>query len=389
MNIIDTYNYELDNYLNDKLGDIEGTEESEIQDTSGLKYLFDPRQIKITVETTTIYNLVQRLKSRSIDLYPDFQRKDNLWKVDRQSLLIESVLLRFPLPAFYFDIELDGNDEENWLVVDGVQRLSTFKNFIIDNSFKLGRLEILKDYEGYFYKELDGMQRRRILETQVTTFKIQPGTPKDVKYHIFKRINTGGLGLTPMEIRYALNQKGIAGRFLRDLTEDNDSFFKKFLEENKIRAYRMEDRELLLRYVAFMLTSYQNYEPNLSDFLNVSIERLDNLSLTECKCLENSLQNAIDTYYTLFDNKRFGKNLTNYCRLNSPLFEVWASELGKLNSNERHRLILRKEDIKTEYEKLLDYEVFQSSFTKSTSNKIAVRTRFTFINNLIQSFLND
>jgi uncharacterized protein with ParB-like and HNH nuclease domain len=64
----------------------------------------------------------------------------------RKSRLIESLLLRFPLPAFYFDIE----EEDNWLVVDGLQRLSTLNHFIVDteNPFKLTGLEILKDLEG-------------------------------------------------------------------------------------------------------------------------------------------------------------------------------------------------------------------------------------------------
>jgi uncharacterized protein with ParB-like and HNH nuclease domain len=231
--------------LNDELfNEFEATEESEDTETkSEIKYPFDPRQIKITVETSTIYGLAARIKRNEIDLYPDFQRKGNLWKSDRQSRLIESLLLRFPLPAFYFDVE----DNEKWLVVDGLQRLSTIKNFIVDNTLILEGLEILKDYEGSTFKELDNTLRRRILETNITTFLIQPGTPKEVKYNVFKRINTGGLGLTPMEIRHALNQKGNAGKFLKNMTEKEDSFFKAFFSQNRMEATRMEDRELLFR----------------------------------------------------------------------------------------------------------------------------------------------
>jgi hypothetical protein len=90
---------------------------------------FDPKLIKITVETTTIFNLAQRLKYNQIDLYPKFQRKANLWDDVRKSRLIESLLLRFPLPAFYFDIE----NEDNWLVVDGLQRLSAIRDFVVEN----------------------------------------------------------------------------------------------------------------------------------------------------------------------------------------------------------------------------------------------------------------
>lgn len=385
MDTIEFYADALENDLDDDLFDaIEATEESEIEESkSVIKSPFDPRQIKITVETSTIYNLAQRIKRNEIDLYPDFQRKGNLWKEDRQSRLIESILLRFPLPPFYFDVEKD----KKWLVVDGLQRLSTIKNFIVFDILKLEGLEILTDYEGLTFKELDNTLRRRILETNVTTYLIQPGTPKEVKYNVFKRINTGGLGLTPMEIRHALNQKGKAGEFLKIMTEHKDSFFKTFFSQNRIEATRMEDRELLLRYVAFSLTEYTKYEPSLSNFLDTAIEKLDTLSSEECNGLSNKLENAMTLYCKLFDNERFGRTLTNRCRLNSALFEVWTSELAKLNDGQRQIILNRKIDMKVAYQKLLFDSAFQSSFTRRTSNKAAVETRFTKIHNLIQQFL--
>lgn len=83
---------------------------------------FNPSQIDISTKNPTIDLLVKRLKADppEIDLYPDFQRKDDLWDAGKQSRLIESLLIKFPLPAFYFD----GTDNNKWLVVDGLQRLS-------------------------------------------------------------------------------------------------------------------------------------------------------------------------------------------------------------------------------------------------------------------------
>jgi Protein of unknown function DUF262 len=381
---------ENDDLADDSFNSIEATEEMESETSkSEIKSPFDPRLIKITREASTIYNLAMRIKEKGIDLYPEFQRKGNLWKPDRQSRLIESLLLRFPLPAFYFNIEQDEKGDDKWLVVDGLQRLSTIKNFIVDNSLILEGLEILKDYEGVSFKKLDATLRRRILETNVTIFFIQPGTPKEVKYNIFKRINTGGLVLTPMEIRHALNQKNFAGHFLRDLTEGT-GFFKQFLVQNKItNVNRMEDRELLLRYVGFKLTPYNSYEPSLSNFLDIAMEKLDEQTKDSCNNLERQLEKAIDIYKKLFDNKRFGRTLTSKCRINSALFEAWTSSLGQLTDEEHQNLIHQKEDIKREYQNLLNDKDFQKSFTLRTSNKTAVITRFSRINTLIQSFLHD
>lgn len=395
MNILDDDNFDFGTD-DDLFNSMESTEESENEGKSEIVSPFDPRQIKITIETNTIYGLAKRLQRNEIDLYPNFQRRGNLWEKDRQSRLIESLLLRFPLPAFYFDVE----NEEKWLVVDGLQRLSTIRNFIVptnDNMLTLSGLEILKDYEGLSFngvngeKGLDNTLKRRILETNVTTYLIQPGTPKEVKYNVFKRINTGGLGLTPMEIRHALNQKGTAARFLIDLTEKEDSFFKEFLKENKItKIDRMEDRELLLRYAAFSITSFKEYQPSLSNFLDIAMEKLDNLNNEKEKELMVNLEKAINGYNLLFGNKKFGRTLNNRCRLNSALFEVWTSLLGKLSDIEIKKLIKRNNKIKTEYSKILEKdENFHKSYSRSTANKSAVDTRFNTINSLITKYLND
>jgi Protein of unknown function DUF262 len=364
--------------------DVEATEESERESLENKLILpFDPKLIKITGEVMTIYNLAQRLKLDQIDLYPKFQRKANLWNDVRQSRLIESLLLRFPLPAFYFDIQA----EFHWLVVDGLQRLSTLKHFIIETNepLILTGLEILTQLEGKSFKQLDITLRQRILNTNITTFQIQAGTPKEVKYNVFKRINTGGLGLTPMEIRYALNQKGTATQFFEELTKDN--FFNTFIESNKITTSRMEDRELVLRYVAFSLNKYEDYQPSLGVFLDKTMEKLDTILLNECRHLIKNLNKSIGCYKVIFGNTRFGRDFTLKAKMNSALFEVWTSELARLSYEEKEILVSKKDKLKESYKVLLNDTAFNKSIISSTAGKGAVETRFNRIHQLIHDHL--
>jgi hypothetical protein len=108
----------------EELGEVGGTgPEEEGEDTAvgfDITEPFDPARIRVDTKPMVISLLMDRIKNRVIDLTPGFQRNGGIWSPKAKSQLIESLLIRIPLPAFY----MDGSDESKWLVVDGLQRLS-------------------------------------------------------------------------------------------------------------------------------------------------------------------------------------------------------------------------------------------------------------------------
>ena len=96
-----------------------------------IEHPFNPEKISIATKSPTIDLIVSRIEEKEIDLEPDFQR-EQMWSPLRKSRLIESLLLRVPIPAFY----VAADDEDHWKVVDGIQRLSSINSYI-HNDFLL------------------------------------------------------------------------------------------------------------------------------------------------------------------------------------------------------------------------------------------------------------
>ncbi len=111
---------------------------------------FDPTKIRVLTKNPTIDLILKRIKEGALNLEPYFQRSSGIWTKVAKSKLIESILVRIPLPSFY----VDASNEGEWLIVDGLQRLSTLKAFVLDKSFKLTGLEYLKEFNDKNFDEL-------------------------------------------------------------------------------------------------------------------------------------------------------------------------------------------------------------------------------------------
>jgi len=254
---------------------------------------YDPDKIKVRSDKIAVSILSKMIDNESIDLNPDFQR-NLVWNSFQKSRLIESILLRIPLPMFYF-----AEDEEgNLSVVDGLQRISTIKEFM-DNKFPLKKLQYLNEScEGRYYETkgkkigLDPKYLKWFDLTSISANIIDPSSPSKVKYDIFRRINTGGRPLNNQEIRNCLTGKG-----LRDALKQmvNLPEFKSATDRS-IKSTRMEDQEMALRFLNF----YELYEQNgnideYNGYMDVTLDEFTD------KNTKNSVQ-YFEKYISLFSN---------------------------------------------------------------------------------------
>jgi hypothetical protein len=369
----------------------DGTEKEQVDDQMLLmEKPFDPTLIKIETKTPSLDTLIKRIERKSIEMNTEtyFQRKDDLWDKTKQSRLIESILIRFPLPAFFFD----ASDDNKWLVVDGLQRLSSIRNFVVDKSQALTNLEFLTHLNGKYWDDLPEDLQRVIEEAQVVIYKIMPGTPTDVKFNIFKRINTGGLILEPQEIRHALFQ-GRPAEFIHELAN-----LKAFRDAtgNKIKADRMLDRDFANRFLGFYLLGIENYGTkeygyDLDSYMSKAMAEIYSKTEDQLARISNAFIVSMQLAKNIFGDEAFRKVRHGNRKLppiNKALFDALSTQLALLSEDDATRLKENKEAFKTKLkEELTNNEVFFLAVTSSTGDKTKVVTRHNTIKELINQVI--
>lgn len=345
---------------------------------------YDPDKIRIDHQSVNLGTLIEMLQFNEIDLMPDFQREGDLWNETQKSQLIESVLLGLPLPSFYFSVDKKTN---KWMVVDGLQRLSTFKAFCVDKTLKLSGLEFLESYKGKKYDELSRADFRKISGFKINQYVIDKETPQEVKFLIFKRVNTGGLVLTPQEMRHALNQ-GIPADFIRKLAH-NEEF--KVATDYKIPSKRQEDRDFINRFVAFYLLGYdENYQGELDKFLNDGMGRLYELPQKKRDKIESDFIRSMKASYSIFGNDAFRKRYNNvdYRKpISKAVYDTMSVNLAWLTESETDILVKRKEEFKTYLIELFNEHSFNLSISTGTGQKSKVKLRFDEVKKLIKEII--
>jgi Protein of unknown function DUF262. len=353
---------------------------------------FDPTQINIETKTPSLDTLIKRIKNNFIQLNTEsyFQRNPNLWDATRQSRLIESILIQFPLPAFYFD----ATNESNWLVVDGLQRLSSIRNFAVDKTLKLTNLEFLLQFNGFGWDDLPTNLQTAIEETQVVIYKIMPGTPTDVKFNIFKRINTGGLSLEAQEIRHALFQ-GRPAKFIAELATNN-----KFLDATKkeIDSSRMLDRYFVNRFLCFYLFGTDNYSSkeygqDLDTFMSKAMASIYSKPEDELIKIMTDFEKAMVLSKQIFGDEAFRKIYQPYSILppiNIALFDAISVQFALLSDEQRVILLANKNKIKKAVnDELYKQDAFFICITYSTGVKNRVNLRHKKIKVIIDNIINE
>ena len=236
--------------------------------------------------------LINMYKNAELIIRPEYQRLFR-WTVTQKTDLIESILLGIPVPPIFVAEDVDGV----WELVDGLQRVSTIISFfgelskdlsslnsedveenadepelIAQNKWALVSGSLVPELEGF---SADTLPKKYLLNIKRAVCRVEILRGKsstEMKYELFKRLNSGGSILTPQEIRNAI-YRGINPQInilIEELSKD-DSFttLVKLTDGKKQEQY---DQELVLRFIAFY-NNIDKINANLEKYLDTFMSK--------------------------------------------------------------------------------------------------------------------
>lgn len=360
---------------------IEADEDIESEKTE-IDEPYDVQNIRVDQKMITIFQIEHWIVAedgKRLNLSPDYQR-NLVWDDERKSALIESLLLRIPIPAFYLDEDNEGNKN----VIDGMQRLSTIHSFLNDE-FPLKKMQYLSTCENKYFSDLESKLQARIEDTELTVNILDERCPQMVKFDVFRRVNTGGLPLNYQEIRNIMALPKVRA-LLKDMVECEE--FQRATGYS-VKDVRMGAQELCLRYLT-IFTAYNWIEKDFDQYHGL-LKMMDRMILVLNEVPEDVLDKQLQTFRQVMASCY--DILGEYCfcklgnrKINKSLFTGWAVVLTNAHLSSV-AINTDAERIRTAYkEQLREDTDFHTAITSSTGTRKNILKSISVIRELWEEY---
>lgn len=325
------------------------------------------RKLFIKPYDRMIKDIVEDIGRKMIVLDPDYQR-NYVWKNDKASLLVESILLNIPIPVIYASEDCEGK----WLIVDGVQRLCSLKRFFNDE-FKLTGLETLSELNGKKFSALEPFIRNKLERGELRIIVLQSDSDNNIQFDIFMRLNRGSVTLNEQEMRNCL-YRGKLNTLIKDIA-NNNSYVKEIFPVTKTN--RMSTNELILRYLAISENydkesgTLSNYDGRIKNCLNNFMKKYQNPDEEKLVYFKNKFEQQIEKSYSIFGKYAFRKE-DGGNKINASLYECIMIAFENYDLD---LLLSKKQEILFKSKKLVSDINFEKSIDKATGNTETLKYR--------------
>jgi len=129
-----------------------------------------------------------------------FQRNP-VWTTAQKSYLIDTILLGYPIPELYMQDTVSSSGKEEYVVVDGQQRLRACLDFV-SGAYSLEGNDVTLRWRELKFDDLEPEEKQRIFAYKFVV-RVLPALPDDELRKIFARLNRNVVALNSQELRNA------------------------------------------------------------------------------------------------------------------------------------------------------------------------------------------
>lgn len=199
--------------------------------------------LNIATTNYTIAQLRTAIEDKHLTINRDYQRSDEVWPVFARSLLVETVLLGYPMPKLIIRQRTDLKSLKTYAeIVDGQQRTRALLDFL-EGKFELVNNLETEHLRGKAFNALEDEDRERFITYTVGADLLVGATDVEV-IEVFRRMNSYTAPLNGEEQRHATYQ-GVFKWFIYDLRKVCEQSFDDAGVFKQKAFVRMQDAKLL------------------------------------------------------------------------------------------------------------------------------------------------
>lgn len=341
------------------------------------------RELIVSVVDYNLSTLSDLVAEKTIDISPKYQRRFR-WDEKRQSALIESFLMNVPVPPIF----LNEDEYGKYSVIDGKQRLTAITDFLAGR-LELSGLQVFAEINGKSFNDLPS-KLQSVMRTRPTmrAVIILRQSDEDVKFEVFRRLNTGGVSLNPQEVRNSAFPGPLNDLILELSTNRRFHHLLGIKNPKKSSLYQeMRDAEFVLRYFTFKET-WQQFRGSVKRLMDQYMARNQHLAAPQVEELKADFLNTLTLVEDAFGEHAFKRWLPEKQQWRSQvlasLFDAEMLGVRDLGVNEVRD---RKEAITEGLKALFVNDEFRRSIDAATNAVNSFQIRVTLVREMLQNVL--
>jgi hypothetical protein len=290
--------------------------------------------------------------------------------------------MNVPVPPVFLNEDTYGT----YSVIDGKQRLTAIHEFL-RGRLRLVGLSVFHEVNGRTFDDLPRelqavIQTRAVMRAVIVLRQSDP----DIKFEVFRRLNTGGVRLNPQEVRNS-TWPGPLNELILDMSENPE--FRRMLgvtpkdERTSAIVREMRDAEFVLRYFTFADT-WNTFAGGMMRHMDRYMSANQNMQKSDLSKARRRFLDALAAVEAAFGNGAFRRWVPEKRQWRRQvLASLFDAQMFAVEGFSINRLVASGDSIQEAYQALFVDRDFRKSIDAATNTPALFKARIERLRELL------